>query len=502
MVYLAVMVEATLIFPHQLFKENPALDKNRKVFLIEDPLFFGDVRYPMNFNKKKLVFHRAAMRFYEDYLTNLGYDVVYLQYASFKEDVRSNYLFVFFNKMNIEKFHYIDVNDFILEKRITKMLRLLQKKSVKYASPMFLSDEEYLKKYFSKRNSYLMASFYSEQRKRLNILIEEGKPAGGKWSFDDENRKKIPKNLRVPNINFPVDTEYEFEAIEYVEKHFPDNPGSCFDFTYPVTFEQAEQLFNDFLQNRFLYFGDYEDAIVKDETYLFHSLLSPLLNSGLLTPEYVINRSISFAEENKIPINSLEGFIRQIIGWREYIRAIYMFEGVNQRNRNYFKFHKKMPESFYNATTGILPVDNSISKVLSQAYNHHIERLMILGNFMLLCEIHPDEVYKWFMEMYIDAYDWVMVPNVYGMSQYADGGLICTKPYISSSNYVRKMSDFEKGSWTVIWDALYWRFIFKHKKLLERNPRMSLILNQLKKMDKKKLDGHLRTAKKFLDGLN
>lgn len=498
LVYLAVMNEATLIFPHQLFKENPALDKTRRVFLIEDPLFFGDVRYPMKFNKKKLIFHRATMKFYEEYLTGLGYDVIYLQYANFKDDLRSNYLFVFFNKMKIETFHYLDVTDFILEKRIQKMLKNLNKKFVKYESPMFLSNEEYLRNYFSKRKSYLMASFYIEQRKRLNILIKDGKPVGAKWSFDDENRKRPPAKLKLPKINFPVDSEYELEAIEYVEKHFPNNPGSSFDFTYPVTFEQAEQWFDDFLQNRFLCFGDYEDAIVKEETYLFHSVLSPLLNSGLLTPDYVVQKSIGFAEENHIPINSLEGFIRQIIGWREYMRAIYLFEGVKQRNTNYFKFQKKMPESFYTATTGIQPVDTAINKVLSNAYTHHIERLMILGNFMLLCEVHPDEVYKWCMEMYIDAYDWVMVPNIYGMSQYADGGLICTKPYISSSNYICKMSNFEKGNWIEIWDALYWRFIFKHKKQLEKNPRMILILNQLKKMERKKLNQQLKIAERFL----
>ncbi len=157
-----------------------------------------------------------------------------------------------------------------------------------------------------------------------------------------------------------------------------------------------------------------------------------------------------------------------------------------------------MPKAFYDANTGIEPVDNIIKKVLENAYSHHIERLMILGNFMLLCEINPDEVYKWFMEMYIDAYDWVMVPNVYGMSQYSDGGLICTKPYISSSNYIRKMSNFDKGDWCQIWDALFWRFIYKHKKVFKKNPRMSMMVVQLNKMDKAKLNRHLKIADSFL----
>lgn len=493
--------EVTLIFPHQLFKDHPALDKSRKIFLIEDPLFFSDIRYPLNFHKKKLIFHRASMKFYEKFLTDQGYDVVYLQYSSFKEDRRSNYLYVFFNKMKINVFHYADVTDFILEKRIQRMINQLQKRFVKYPSPMFLTDENYLRHFFSKQKNYLMASFYIEQRKRLDVLVDNNKPVAGKWSFDDENRKKLPKGFKTPRIKFPDDTEYEIEAIDYVEKNFRDNPGDGFDFIYPVTFEQAEDWLEDFLENRFKLFGDYEDAIDKDEAYLFHSVLTPMLNSGLLTPKQVIDKALQFASQNNVPLNSLEGFIRQIIGWREYIRAVYLLEGVKQRTTNYFKFNKKMPMVFYNASTGIEPVDTVIKRVLEKSYTHHIERLMILGNFMLLCEIHPDEVYKWFMEMYIDAYDWVMVPNVYGMSQYADGGLICTKPYVSSSNYIRKMSNFDKGNWTEIWDALYWRFIYKHRKVFERNPRMSMMIVQLNKMDKVKLKKHLKIADSFLSKL-
>lgn len=493
--------EAVLVFPHQLFKDHPALDKSRKVFLIEDPLFFGDIRYPFKFHKKKLIFHRASMKAYEKYLTEMGYDVIYLQYSSFKEDRRSNYLYVFFNKMKINVFHYADVNDFILEKRIQRMIKQLQKSFVKYPSPMFLSDEKFLREYFEGKKYYLMASFYIEQRKRLNILVADGRPAGGKWSYDEENRKKLPKGFKTPRLKFPDDTEFEIEAIDYVEKNFPDNPGDGFDFIYPVTFEQAEDWLEDFLTNRIKLFGDYEDAIDKDETYLSHSILTPMLNSGLLTPKQVIDKTLQFASENNVPLNSLEGFVRQIIGWREYIRAVYLLEGVKQRTTNYFKFNKKMPMAFYNASTGIEPVDTVIKRALEKSYTHHIERLMILGNFMLLCEIHPDEVYKWFMEMYIDAYDWVMVPNVYGMSQYADGGLICTKPYISSSNYIRKMSNFDKGNWTEIWDALYWRFIYKHKKVFEKNPRMSMMIVQLNKMDRVKLKIHLKIAENFLKKL-
>lgn len=495
------MNEITLIFPHQLFKEHPAVSKKRTIYLIEDPLFFGDVRYPTSFHKKKLVFHRASMKAYENYLTEKGFDVVYLSYASFGKDIRSNYLTTIFNKVKVKSFHYADVTDFILEKRIRRMSANLEKPAIRYDSPMFLTSEKFFREFFANQKSYLMASFYIEQRKRLNILIDNDKPVGGKWSFDEENRKKLPQNLPIPKIKFPEPSDFVIEAIEYVEKNFPNNPGNSFDFQYPVTFEQADDWLNDFLENRLNLFGDYEDAIDKKENFLFHSILTPMLNSGLLTPEEVVEKTLKISKTKKIPLNSLEGFIRQIIGWREYMRAVYILEGVRQRTTNYFHFNKKIPKAFYTATTGIIPVDNTIRKVLDNAYTHHIERLMILGNFMLLCEIHPDEVYKWFMEMYIDAYDWVMVPNVYGMSQYADGGLICTKPYISSSNYIRKMSNFEKGDWCEIWDALFWRFVYKYKKVLEKNPRMSMMIMQLNKMDKSKLRNHIKIADTYLNKL-
>ena len=495
------MNEISLIFPHQLFRNNPAIDKSRKIYLIEDPLFFGDSKYPLAFHKKKLVFHRASMKAYEKYLHDKGYEVVYLNYAGFGKDIRTNYLAAIFNKVKVNSFHYADVTDFILEKRLQKLSKSIDKPIVKYESPMFLTDEKFFRDFFSKQKTYLMASFYIEQRKRLNILIDNNKPVGGKWSFDDENRKKLPADIRIPKIKFPEQSEFVIEAIEYIEKYFPDNPGSSLDFQYPVTFEQADEWLDDLLNNRLRLFGDYEDAIDKNEKFLFHSLLTPLLNSGLLTPSDVLNQAMIISKKKNIPLNSLEGFIRQIIGWREYIRAIYVLEGVKQRTTNFFGFKNKMPQAFYQATTGVKPVDNVISNVLDNAYSHHIERLMILGNFMLLCEIDPDEVYKWFMEMYIDAYDWVMVPNVYGMSQYADGGLICTKPYISSSNYIRKMSNFEKGDWCDIWDSLFWRFIYKHKKVFEKNPRMSMMVVQLNRMEKEKLNSHLKTAESFLKKL-
>lgn len=495
------MDNISLIFPHQLFKNHPALNKYRKIYLIEDPLFFGDENYPAKFHKQKLVFHRASMIAYKDYLEKKKLKVNYINYYNKGKTLKPNYLIKLFKKNKPNEIHFADVVDFILEKRIKCCAKQLNIKIEKYQTPMFISDESWIEKYFSKKKKYLMASFYSEQRKRLNVLMKDDKPLGGKWSFDNENRKKLPQNITLPKVKFPKEDKYVASAKDYVERNFNSNPGYTKSFFYPTNHKESENWFDDFLENRLTLFGDFEDAITKDELIIYHSVLSPLLNSGLLAPADIIKKSIKYASQKKIPINSLEGFIRQIIGWREFIRIIYERQGVNQRNSNYFSFNRKMPEAFYTATTEIEPVDSTIHKLLNHSYLHHIERLMVLGNFMLLCEINPKEIYKWFMELFIDAYDWVMVPNVYGMSQFADGGLMSTKPYISSSNYILKMSDYKKGSWCDVWDGLYWRFLNKHKKLFTQNPRMNMMMKLLEKMDSKKLSAHINAAESYLSKL-
>jgi deoxyribodipyrimidine photolyase-related protein len=212
-----------------------------------------------------------------------------------------------------------------------------------------------------------------------------------------------------------------------------------------------------------------------------------MLNIGLLTPREVIDRTLQFAATHETPMNSLEGFIRQVLGWREYIRMVYEWKGRLERSRNYWGFKRKIPKDYWMGTTGIAPVDDTIRKVRETGYCHHIERLMIVGNFMLLNEFDPEEVYRWFMELFIDSYDWVMVPNVYGMSQFADGGLMATKPYISGSNYIMKMSNYAKGDWQETWDILFWRFIDNHRSFFQTNPRLNMMVRTLDKMSPEKL---------------
>lgn len=468
------MKEVTLIFPDQLFETHPALELKRPVYLAEEFLFFR----VQAFHKQRLVLLRAAMKGYADFLTARGYQVTYIDSSQLKN--RGD-LFTVLSQKGFEKIHVAEFTDDWLRQDLEKAAIDNSWKLHYYRSPMFLCSEAELKAFFKNKNKYSMAQFYAYQRKRLGILMEGGTPLGGKFSFDKENRKRIPKGCRIPTSYMPKETPLVQNAVKYVEKEFPNAIGEAKPFYYPTTFNEAKNALFDFIKNRLALFGDYEDAIKENESFLFHSVLSPLLNIGLLTPDVILQAVLSSEQEQQIPLNSLEGFIRQIIGWREYIRACYLFKGRRQRSSNHLHHKNPIPEGFWNGTTGIKPIDCTIKRILKTGYCHHIERLMVLGNFLLLIESDPHAVYEWFMAFFVDAYDWVMVPNVYGMSQYADNGEMTTKPYISGSNYILKMSDYPKGDWVDIWDGLFWRFLDKHTPLFDKNPRTKVLVGLLEK---------------------
>ena len=477
-------MEATLVFPHQLFYPNPSLSKKRKIFLIEDPLFLSDSRYPAVFHKQKIMLHFLSMRSFKEKLNAIGYNASIINKNSLPSP---KYYDSFLKENSISTVHYLELHDFILSKRLLSSLNRLSINKYIYDTPGFLNGKDEINNYFTNKKKYFFTSFYQEQRKKLNILIDkDSKPLGGKWTFDKENRKKLPKKVQVPKVH---NNNYEnnlFESIKNeVHNNYPDNYGNLELFNYPINHDQAKQSFKNFLENRFSNFGAYEDAISTDYRFIFHSIISPSLNIGLITPNEIIDMTLDFIEESNIPLNSTEGFLRQIIGWREFTRGIYESNGSFQRTRNFWNFEKKIPSSFYDGSTGIKPVDDTIKNIINYAYCHHIERLMVIGNIMCLLRYDPDEVYRWFMELFIDAYDWVMVPNIYGMSLHSDGGLMTTKPYISGSNYILKMSNYKKDSWCEIWDALYWDFIDKERVFFKKNPRMSMMVNLY---DKKNTD--------------
>lgn len=456
-------------------------------------------QYP--FHKLKLVFHRASMQVYAKALKSEGYDLKYVEQSSGHSDVRI--LLAHLAGEGITCIHYCDPVDDWLQQRLVKEAEKHGIQLVVYDSPAFMRKDAEIRAALGTKKRFFQTAYYIDERRRLGLLIEpSGEPQGGKWTFDTDNRKPWPRGKIAPRVDWPEQSPEVMEAVSYVEKYFPHNPGTItMPFRYPVDHRAASQWLNQFIQSRFKEFGPYEDAIAASEMLLHHSLLSPLLNAGLLLPGQTVRAATEAYLRGEATLASVEGFVRQIVGWREFIRGVYVVAGRKERTKNFFGFRNPMPGALYDATTGIPPIDQTIKKLQHSAYNHHIERLMLLGNFMLLCEIHPDAVYQWFMEMYIDAYDWVMVPNVYGMSQFADGGLMSTKPYISGSRYVLGMSDYPKGDWTAIWDALFWRFIHLHRDKLRANPRIGMLAGNFVRMPAGRRSELLDLAEAYLGKL-
>ncbi|WP_269615846.1 cryptochrome/photolyase family protein [Prochlorococcus marinus] len=491
-----------LIFPNQLFKIKKQFTDVNHIALIQDNLFFGcDSQWQQKFHCQKIIFHKATMDSYEEDLKSQGLNVIYLTH---KRERRTEDNLNYLLEKGFNYFITYEVFDWSLEKRIKDFSLNNNIKLEIRKNDMFLTCPDISEEILNQKKIYGMQKFYKIQRKNLNILIEEdGSPTGGTWSFDKMNRKKLPNSIKVPRIPTIKTSRILDKAKKEVSMNYKDYYGSIENFNYPLSHKDAEEWLDNFLIERFNLFGDYEDAIHSNHRTLWHSVLSPLINSGLLTPRQIIDKSWEFYQSNNIEINSYEGFVRQIIGWREFILLMYKRNSLELRNGNFWDFEDKpIPLSFYTGQTGIRPLDDSIKKILETGYAHHIERLMIVGNLMLLCRFHPNQVYKWFMELFIDSYDWVMVPNVYGMSQFSDGGLFTTKPYISGSNYIRKMSNYKSEDWCSTWDSLFWTFIDDYKNKFKDQYRLSMILRNLEKMDPNKKMNHRRNANEFMSKLN
>lgn len=468
------MSEITLILPDQLFHNHPAIEPGRPIYLAEEFLFFK----VQPFHKQRLVLLRAAMRRYANTLIKQKHHVVYI---SSRDLNHRGALFTLLAEKGVKTIHMTDFSDEWLKQDLTEAKRKQSFTLCFYQSPAFLCSHQDIRNYFSGKEHYSMAHFYAYQRKRFNILMDGSKPVGGKFSFDTENRKKIPKGMMIPRGNEPILAKDIAQIIAEIDQEFPDAYGTADPFLYPTTHEEAQFALDDFLKHKMTQFGAYQDAIYSEGSFLFHSVLSPLINTGLLTPAEVIEKTLTYAKTHSVPMNSLEGFLRQILGWREFVRAAYTMRGSYQRTQNFFHHREKIPASFWQGNTGIVPIDTIVQRILKTGYGNHIERLMVLGNFLLLTETSPHEVYTWFMANFVDSYDWVMVPNVYGMAQFSDGGMIVTKPYVSGANYILKMSNFPKGEWCDVWDGLFWRFIHKHQDVFSSNPRTQTMTLLLKK---------------------
>ena len=404
-----------LILPIHLF-DKKYLNKSYNYIIWEHPHYFKGYRY----NKKKILLHRASCKYYYDYLKKAGFECSYVEFTS---------------KPKLKNYQIWDTVDKIKLPGNPQIIK----------TPNFILSLKDYAEYRKKTKKFFFNSFYMWGKKIKNILPEQK-------STDKQNRNKLPQ-IKIPPVVklLPRDKKYIAEASSYVNKNFPNNYGNTDNFIFPISHGSANKFLREFIKNKLANFGKYQDAIREENNTLFHSLLSTSLNIGLLNPSEIIPIIL----KKKTPMNNKEGFIRQLY-WREYQRYCYIYFSFDG---NYFGNNKKLTTKWYNGTTGILPLDNCIKNAWQTAYLHHIERLMIVGNLMNLSGISPKEGFKWFMEFSCDSYEWVMHQNVLEMVFFVSGGGTMRRPYISSSNYILKMSNYKKGEWCAVWDKLYYDFI-------------------------------------------
>ncbi len=483
-----------LILGNQLFSpvHLPECDEHA-VFMAED---MGLCTYEKH-HQQKIVLFLAAMRSYADELREAGYEVHYVKLDSEDSSSFVNKLGSAMESADDDELVHFEIEDKVMESGILEFARKNDLTRKELRSPMFCCSRKDFRRFVADNSRLAMQDFYKVQRRRLKVLVDEdGEPQGGRWSFDDENRKKLPRDVDPPDINWPEPTAHVKELIPIVEEVFADHPGKASDFRWPTTRKQARAWLDDFVAERLDRFGPYEDAITTRSDTVFHSMLTPCLNLGLVTPDEVIDSVMERADD--VPLQSLEGFVRQVIGWREFIRGVYREKSDVQEACNFWGHEREMTSDWYDGSTGIPPLDDAISTAQRLGWTHHIPRLMVLGNLMTLCEIRPQSAHRWFMEMYIDSSEWVMGPNVYGMGLFSDGGLFATKPYICGSNYLLRMSDYKKGEWCDVVDGLYWRFIDMHRDFFAENPRLALMPRALDRLHSDRKKRIFEAAESFL----
>ncbi len=472
-----------LFDPAQYFPDLKANGVN-VVWMAEERSLATHFRY----HQQKIGFFFAAMREYREELSatlkNKKIPLVYHEFSTQQTESFEALLKQSCTEFAIKRVVTFEIEDRFFEKRLQEFCLSAGLQLEFLPSPMFLTSREAFREYLTQVKKPFMKTFYERRRRALKILVDShGSPVGGQWSFDDENRKKLPASVTIPKLIPPSHSQLAQATLKQVHEDFSDHLGDARDLWVSVTRKGAKEEFRAFLRQRLKNFGDYEDALSERGEVLFHSVLTPALNCGLLTPQEVLDETLHFASEHEIPLNSLEGFVRQIMGWREFIRGVYQNFDDRQSRENFWGHHRKLPDTWYTGKTGIPPLDQAIQKVNRLAWNHHIERLMVVGSLMLLSEIEPREAHRWFMELYLDSSDWVMGPNVYGMALFSDGGIFATKPYICGSNYYLKMSDgLKKGPWCDTVDGLYWSFIDRNRKFFSANPRLSMMVKTLDKI--------------------
>ncbi len=461
--------------------------------------------------QKVVAFFQSMREFSED-LKEKGHQVSYLNINdSDNPQALDKIIQHHIELVNADKFEYQWPDEYRLDRQLLAICQELSIASEAYDSEHFYTTRYELKDFFDGKKQLIMESFYRMMRKKHDIMMVNGQPDGGKWNFDQSNRKKWKGEPKIPhergfrkNVSALVD-EINSSGIKTIGTITADN------FSWPTSRADALSVLNYFCKNLLIHFGDYQDALHTDEYYLFHSRLSFAMNSKMISPKEVIDKVLEhyYDHSDQIHISQVEGFVRQILGWREYMRGIYWKEMPQYKKKNELDNHNKLPEFFWTGETKMNCLHHAIKQSLETSYAHHIQRLMITGNYALLTQTHPDEVDVWYLGIYIDAIEWVEITNTRGMSQFADGGIVATKPYVSSANYINKMSNYcsdcqyshtkKIGEDACPFNALYWNFLDEKKEHFKNNQRMGMMLNLLGKKDKKELEQLKERSRKIIE---
>ena len=463
-------------------------------------------------HRAKLVFLFSAMRHFAKELQEAGWTVDYVKLTD--PDNRGD--FTGEVKRAIARY---DVNQIrVCEPSVHRVLELVKNWESDLGIPVsitfddrFIATKEEFAEWAEGRKQFRMEYFYREMRRKTGLLMDGNKPEGGQWNFDKDNRKPAKADMSFPN---PIKTKPDAitkEVIAMVKTRFKSRIGNMVNFFWAVTREGALKALDYFLDHALPRFGDYQDAMLRGESFLFHSLLSPYLNVGLLGPLEICRAVETRYLAGDAPVNAAEGYIRQIIGWREYVRGIYWLKMPDYVGLNHLKAKRPLPDFYWTGETELECLSQSIGQTLEHAYAHHIQRLMISGNFALLIGADPHAVHEWYLSVYIDAFEWVELPNTLGMSQFGDGGLLGSKPYASSGSYINRMSDYcgackynvkkRVGEDACPFNSLYWHFMARNEDVLRGNNRLAMPYRNLDKMDKVVREGLMEQADRFLAGL-
>lgn len=466
-------------------------------------------------HKLRLAFFFSAMRHFRDEAKERGHIVHYHALTTRRSDDRGRdfhgILAKDVRKLRPERLIVTEPGDDRVRRMLERAADELDVELEIRPDRHFLVDLDAFREYAAGRKNLLLEHFYRHQRRRLDVLMtSEGEPAGGNWNYDQDNReafgKQGPGDIKPPRRFRPDDVTRE--VIDLVASRFADHPGSLEHFDLPVTHGEAMTAVRDFIEHRLPEFGTHEDAMWTGEPFLYHSRLSAVLNVKLVSPRHCIDKAVEAYEAGNAPINSVEGFVRQILGWRELVRGVYWHHMPGYAELNELDCDDRdVPDFFWNGETDMRCVADAMQSVLDHAYSHHIPRLMVLGQLALLLGVHPRKFHEWHMAMYADAVDWVSLPNALGMSQYGDGGIVGTKPYCASGNYIHKMSNYcgdcryryneAAGDDACPFTTLYWDFLHRHRDRFENNHRMSLQLNNVKRKKSAELKAIRKRASKL-----